>query len=170
MPNAVLAAQFAALEQLAPGRVIAGLGTGDRLSEEENRAYGIPYPPAAERRAEMVELGRELVRRRAHRLDRRRERPGARRRPAPPAPRSTCGTPSPRSWPSGRPRPSGIEVTWAGPPPAATPPLAERLRALHEAGASWVVFGWPVDVEELVAAARARRAPAQSSGGAGAGS
>ncbi len=41
------AAQFAALEQLAPGRVIAGLGTGDRLSEEENRAYGIPFAPAA---------------------------------------------------------------------------------------------------------------------------
>jgi len=25
---------------------------------------------------------------------------------------------------------------------------------LHEAGASWVVFGWPVDLDELVAAAR----------------
>jgi len=48
----------------------------------------------------------------------------------------------------------GVEVTWAGPPPAATPPLAERLRALHDAGASWVVFGWPVDVDELAAAAR----------------
>ena len=30
-------------QRLAPGRVIAGLGTGDRLSEEENRAYGIPF-------------------------------------------------------------------------------------------------------------------------------
>lgn len=48
----------------------------------------------------------------------------------------------------------GIEVTWAGPPPAAVPPVAERVRALHEAGASWVVFGWPVDLDELVAAAR----------------
>ena len=61
-PTRVLAAQFLALESLAPGRVIAGLGTGDKLSEEENRAYGIPFPPAAERRAEMVELGRQLVR------------------------------------------------------------------------------------------------------------
>ena len=72
-PNAVLAAQFAALERLAPGRVIAGLGTGDRLSEEENRAYGIPFPPAAERRAQLVELGRELRGRRAHGLGRRRD-------------------------------------------------------------------------------------------------
>jgi hypothetical protein len=34
------------------------------------------------------------------------------------------------------------------------PPLAERVRALHEAGASWVIFGWPVDLDELVGAAR----------------
>jgi hypothetical protein len=50
--------------------------------------------------------------------------------------------------------PPGVEVTWAGPPPAATPPLAERLAALDEAGATWVIFGWPVDVDELAAAAR----------------
>ena len=61
VPNAVLAAQFVALDRLAPGRVIAGLGTGDKLSEEENRAYGIPFAPAAERRADMVELGRQLA-------------------------------------------------------------------------------------------------------------
>jgi alkanesulfonate monooxygenase SsuD/methylene tetrahydromethanopterin reductase-like flavin-dependent oxidoreductase (luciferase family) len=61
VPNAVLAAQFTSLEQLAPGRVIAGLGTGDRLSEEENRALGIPFGPAVQRRRELVELARELV-------------------------------------------------------------------------------------------------------------
>ena len=60
VPNAVLVAQFVALDGVAPGRVIAGLGTGDKMSEEENRAYGIPFPPAAERRAAMIELGREL--------------------------------------------------------------------------------------------------------------
>ena len=49
--------------------------------------------------------------------------------------------------------PGGVEVTWAGPPPSASPPLAERVRALREAGATWVVFGWPVDVDELAAAA-----------------
>ncbi len=49
--------------------------------------------------------------------------------------------------------PGGVEVTWAGPPPSASPPLAATVRALHEAGATWAVFGWPVDVEELAAAA-----------------
>jgi alkanesulfonate monooxygenase SsuD/methylene tetrahydromethanopterin reductase-like flavin-dependent oxidoreductase (luciferase family) len=153
-PNDVLAAQFSGLEALAPGRVIAGLGTGDRFSEEENRAYGLPFPPAAERRAELVRLARQLAQ---------------------------AGT---RVWVAGGPAgrmeearaaaaalnvwdvdpavvsarasdPADIEVTWAGPPPPAEPPLAERVRGLHEAGATWAVFGWPVDPEVLVAAARA---------------
>lgn len=150
----VLAAQFAALEHLAPGRVIAGLGTGDKMSEQENTAYGIPYPPAAERRAEMVTLGRQLREAgitvwmaggAAGRIDEARAAGAAVNLwdadPAAVSERSTAS--------------GGIEITWAGPPPAATPPLAERVRALHEAGASWVVFGWPVDVEELVAAGQA---------------
>ena len=135
VPNAVLAAQFLALERLAPGRVIAGLGTGDQLSEEENLAYGIPFAPAAERRAEMVELGRRLA--------------------DAGLPVWVAGGPAGRTeearaagaalnvWDAepalvaergaGR---RGVEVTWAGPPPAATPPLAERLGALDEAGAT----------------------------------
>jgi hypothetical protein len=32
--------------------------------------------------------------------------------------------------------------------------LGERVSALKEAGATWVIFGWPVDLDELVAAAR----------------
>jgi hypothetical protein len=49
----------------------------------------------------------------------------------------------------------GIEVTWAGPPPEDGQSLAARVRGLHDAGATWAVFGWPVDLGELVAAARA---------------
>jgi alkanesulfonate monooxygenase SsuD/methylene tetrahydromethanopterin reductase-like flavin-dependent oxidoreductase (luciferase family) len=153
VPNAVLAAQFVALDGLAPGRVIAGLGTGDKMSEEENLAYGIPFGPASERRTAMVDLGREL---------------------------SSKGI---AVWMAGGPRgrteearaagaaltmwdatpelvaeraggPDDVEVTWAGPPPSASPPLAERIRALGEAGATWVVFGWPVDVEELAEVAQ----------------
>ena len=60
VPNQVLVNQFLALDHLAPGRVIAGLGTGDRLSEEENVAYGVPFASAAERRAELVEVARAL--------------------------------------------------------------------------------------------------------------
>ena len=152
VPDAVLAAQFLALECLAPGRVIAGLGTGDRLSEEENRAYGIRFGPAAERRAQMVELGRRLA--------------------GVGLPVWVAGGPAGRTeearaigaalnvW-DAEPAlvadrvggPPGVEVTWAGPPPSASPPLADRLGALAEAGATWAIFGWPVDVDELAAAA-----------------
>jgi alkanesulfonate monooxygenase SsuD/methylene tetrahydromethanopterin reductase-like flavin-dependent oxidoreductase (luciferase family) len=166
VPNAVLAAQFTALEQLAPGRVIAGLGTGDRLSEEENRAFGIPYAPAVQRRIELVELARELV----HAgmtvwvaggpagRDEEARASGAALNvwdadPATVAERGAGGE---------------LEVTWAGPPPSASPPLGDHVAALRAAGATWAVFGWPVDVTELVAAAR--HASGVSSAPAGAGS
>jgi alkanesulfonate monooxygenase SsuD/methylene tetrahydromethanopterin reductase-like flavin-dependent oxidoreductase (luciferase family) len=45
---------FRSLELAAPGRVIAAIGTGDKLSATENEAYGIPMQPVAERQA-MVE-------------------------------------------------------------------------------------------------------------------
>ena len=163
VPDTVLAAQFVALDALAPGRVIAGLGTGDRMSEEENRAYGIPFAPAAERRADMVELGRDLARAGLTvwmaggprgRVEEARAAGAALNvwdvDPALVAERTAEG---------GR-----LEVTWAGPPPAATPKIVERLGALHRAGATWAVFGWPVDVEELAAAARELDADPGSAG------
>ncbi|MFZ0251628.1 MAG: hypothetical protein WAL61_16920 [Acidimicrobiales bacterium] len=153
VPDAVLAAQFRALESLAPGRVIAGIGTGDRLSEEENLAYGIPFTSAAERRAEMVELGRRLTREglpvwvaggAVGRTEEARAAGAA----------LNVWDAAPSLVAARVAGPPGVEVTWAGPPPSATTPLLERLRALDEAGASWAVFGWPVDVDELAAAAR----------------
>ena len=44
-----LVGQLRTLGECAPGRVIAALGTGDRLSAGENVAYGIAYPSASER-------------------------------------------------------------------------------------------------------------------------
>ena len=152
VPNAVLAAQFVALEGLAPGRVIAGLGTGDTLSEEENRAYGIPFAPAAERRADMIELGRRLAEAGlpvwmaggpAGRTEESRAAGAA----------LTVWDAEPALVAERTAGPGGVEVTWAGPAPSGSPPLAERVCALRGAGATWAVFGWPVDVEELAAAA-----------------
>ena len=153
VPNAVLAAQFTALEGLAPGRVIAGLGTGDRMSEEENRAYGIPFEPSAQRRTDLVTLARELV---AQGIA-----VWVAGGPAGRTEEASAAGAALNLWDADptlvaeRCAGGALEVTWAGPPPAATPPLAERLAALLAAGASWAVFGWPVDVGELVAGARA---------------
>ncbi len=44
-----LVERFLTLEALAPGRVIAGLGTGDELSKDEQVAYDVGYPTAEER-------------------------------------------------------------------------------------------------------------------------
>ena len=53
VPEAVLVAEFCALQFLAPGRVVAGLGTGDSLSRRENEAYGVPFDPAEQRRGSL---------------------------------------------------------------------------------------------------------------------
>jgi hypothetical protein len=152
VPNAVLAAEFGALARLAPGRVIAGIGTGDSLSAEENRAYGIPFPPAAERRAEVIALGRELAGEGivvwvaggpAGRPDEAREAGAALNvwdsDPMLVTERSTGAEP--------------LEVTWAGPPPESVPTMADTVALVAGAGATWVVFGWPVDVVALAKAA-----------------
>ena len=58
--RARLRQEFATLRTLAPGRVIAALGTGDRLSRQENEAYGIEYATAEQRREDLRELVGEL--------------------------------------------------------------------------------------------------------------
>ena len=61
LPDAVLVHKFETLlRMVGPDRLVAGLGTGDKLSEAENLAYEIPYPPAAERRADLAACLRRL--------------------------------------------------------------------------------------------------------------
>lgn len=56
-PEGELVRMFASLGALAGrGRLIAGLGAGDHLSASENRAYGLPYPDAAERLAAAIRV------------------------------------------------------------------------------------------------------------------
>lgn len=153
VPNAVLLAQFTALAHLAPGRVIAGLGTGDRLSEAENRAYGIPFPSKAERRSDMVALARAL-----------RQRGlavwlagGAAARSAESQAADAALTlwdVAPALVADHAHGPSALEVTWGGPPPKDESVLRETVSALAQAGATWVIFSSPIDPAALVAAAR----------------
>jgi hypothetical protein len=48
----------------------------------------------------------------------------------------------------------GLEVTWGGPPPTSRGALRRNVGDLTRAGATWAIFGWPVDVDALVQAAR----------------
>jgi alkanesulfonate monooxygenase SsuD/methylene tetrahydromethanopterin reductase-like flavin-dependent oxidoreductase (luciferase family) len=162
VPGRVLVSQFAALEHLAPGRVIAGLGTGDSLSEAENLAYGIPFPSAAERRADMVavagalkDLGITVWVAAGH---------GARAVEAQAAGVAlTLWDASPEAvaaatGATGAAETAGaagvVEVTWAGPPPATSAQLHSTVRSLARAGATWAVFGGPIDPADLAVAAK----------------
>ena len=49
VPDAVLVHGLSTLERLAPGRVVAAVGTGDRANRDENVAYGRPFAPPDER-------------------------------------------------------------------------------------------------------------------------
>ena len=56
-----LVERYATLSALAPGRVIAALGTGDDLSQAEQVAYDLGYPSPEERRRLLAEVARRLL-------------------------------------------------------------------------------------------------------------
>jgi alkanesulfonate monooxygenase SsuD/methylene tetrahydromethanopterin reductase-like flavin-dependent oxidoreductase (luciferase family) len=58
--TAHLVEQYLTLEHFAPGRVVAALGTGDKLSAKENEAYGLRHHDADERRGLLEATWREL--------------------------------------------------------------------------------------------------------------
>ncbi len=172
VPDDLLVAEFDALSMLAPGRVIAGLGTGDHLSADENRAYGVPPGSADERRAALGHCAAAL-----------------RGRGLP----VWIGGGSPRTmavadeagvavnlWGASpgavAERSARREVTWGGPAPAEArgdgagdaaegaaagtaggTAIGELVGSLATAGATWVVFAWPVPLAALAASAEAVR-------------
>ena len=150
VPDAVLLAQFDALTALAPGRVIAGLGTGDRLSAGENEAYGLPFAPAAVRRAQLRACA-DAARRRGLPVwigdgsEATRRIAGA----AGMALNLWDATPEVVADEARR-----AEVTWAGP---VRDDLAGTLGRLARAGATWAVFAGAVDMDGLAAAGAAFR-------------
>ncbi len=149
VPDDLLVAQLASLDRMAPGRVIAGLGTGDAKSAAENRAFGIAYPPAEARRHALRSCGRRLrdlgipvwigggsapTMRLAEELG-----VAVNLWDAPPAAVST--------------QRASTEVTWAGPVSGDVVTIGDRLSELRRAGASWTVCAWPASLEELAEAA-----------------
>jgi alkanesulfonate monooxygenase SsuD/methylene tetrahydromethanopterin reductase-like flavin-dependent oxidoreductase (luciferase family) len=152
VPDDVLVAELASLAHMAPGRLIAGLGTGDRKSAAENEAYGIPPGPPDERRLALAGCARRVLAlgvpvwvgggsvsttQLAVDLG-----PGA-------AVNLWQGQPSAVAALTGR-----CEVTWGGPVAAAVPEIALELSELAEAGATWAVCAWPESVEAVAEVAQ----------------
>lgn len=133
--------QYLALEQLAPGRVHAAIGTGDHLSAAENEAYGLTYQSAAARR--------ELLRETLSALS--------------PTMETWCGGGGEETntlaralgvtinlWGAEtkavRKTAKSGPVSWAG--PLGDQPL-EKLNELASTGVTWVVVGPPFDLDQL---------------------
>jgi alkanesulfonate monooxygenase SsuD/methylene tetrahydromethanopterin reductase-like flavin-dependent oxidoreductase (luciferase family) len=147
VPDDVLVAELASLSHMAPGRLIAGMGTGDRKSAAENEAYGIPPGPADERRLALAGCARRVL---------------------------ALGVPV---WVGGgslsttelavdlgpgaavnlwQGQASAVaaltqrcDVTWGGPVAGTVPEIAEALTELASAGATWAVCGWPESLEAV---------------------
>jgi alkanesulfonate monooxygenase SsuD/methylene tetrahydromethanopterin reductase-like flavin-dependent oxidoreductase (luciferase family) len=161
VPDETLVAEFAALEHLAPGRVIAGLGTGDHLSANENRAYGLAFAPPDERRHAVGRCARALLGLGVAVWV------GGLARPTVEAAESAGAAVNFWQAPAERvaEQATRSEVTWAG---MARPEggnegldavgLRDAVRPLVVAGASWVVLGWPIRLHEFAAAAEELRA------------
>ncbi len=150
VPDDVLVAEFLSLHRMAPGRLIAGMGTGDKMSAQENLAFGIDVAPADERRLALrgcaerllaqhvpVWVGGGSVATTAIAAE-----VGA-------AVNLWGGQPAALAALAGR-----CEVTWGGPVPGDVPHIAEWLSELAGAGATWAVCAWPSSIEDVAEAAR----------------
>lgn len=60
VPDAVLYHQFETLHRMAGDRLIGGVGAGDKLSRQENEAFGVAYETAAVRLAQVGACCRHL--------------------------------------------------------------------------------------------------------------
>ncbi|HET6794236.1 MAG TPA: LLM class flavin-dependent oxidoreductase [Acidimicrobiales bacterium] len=151
VPDGVLVEELAVVEDISGGRLIAGIGTGDRLSAEENRAYGVPYPPAGERRRSLERCARELAGRGMVVWI------GAGATLAPATRQVALDTGAAVNvWNTGVASVEaarGVEVTWGGPVRGGVEVIASRLRELAAAGASWAVCAWPESLDDVAEAA-----------------
>jgi len=155
VPDAVLVAELLSLDVMGPGRLIAGLGTGDAKSAAENVAFGIPVETPDARRLALLEVARHV---------------------------GGAGVPV---WIGGgsvatielavevgaavnlwEGQPAAVaalqtrcEVTWAGPVAGDVPQIAAWLTELARAGATWAVCAWPESLEAVAGAAALVRDP-----------
>ena len=141
--------------RLLPPEPIAGVGTGDSLSRQENDAYGVPFDSADERRTSMA-----LVARAVRALGIPVWVGGG--RPSTTALAAEVGA-AVNLWEDTAVRVAelsgaGYEVTWGGPLRGDEAAMAGQLRLLATSGATWAVAAWPESLEAVVEATTLARA------------
>jgi alkanesulfonate monooxygenase SsuD/methylene tetrahydromethanopterin reductase-like flavin-dependent oxidoreductase (luciferase family) len=146
VPDATLHSELATLDAVSSGRLIAGLGTGDAKSDDEQIAYGIDLIPAPRRRRSLERLVVELrnagievwVGGGSASTNEVARGCGAVLNlwDAPPQAVAVAARAGPTSW--------------GGPLPKDPAVAAEQLRRLAEAGAMYAVWAWPGSVDLVV--------------------
>lgn len=143
LPDGLVAASLISLHELAGPRLVAGLGIGDDKSVAENEAYGIAWPRPDDRRASLAAIVSQLL---AQGIE------------------CWVGATAPATLEVARSVGATVNLwdvdlrrleaeaalgpaTWAGPLPSEVGAAAARLVGLRDAGASWVVWGWPRTIE-----------------------
>jgi hypothetical protein len=154
LPDEVLVEVLCGVHALSGGRLIAGIGTGDRLSREENRSYGIPFESAQVRRERLASVATAVA------------AAGVAvwvggGRPEMVALARATGA-AVNVWqvdtaPVVALVDQGVEVTWGGPVGDTPDEAAATLGAVAAAGASWAVCAWPESLEVVAEAAAAVR-------------
>jgi alkanesulfonate monooxygenase SsuD/methylene tetrahydromethanopterin reductase-like flavin-dependent oxidoreductase (luciferase family) len=151
MPDATALAEFAALELVAGDRLVAGLGVGDHKSDDEQRAYGIPLVPAAERRQSLATLAGALRRRGVEVWV------GAGSRGTNATARALGAVLNLWDAPASAVAVAAREgpTSWGGPLPADPAAASDRVAELAASGASYLVWGWPPSIDLVVEAVEA---------------
>ena len=150
LPDEVLVEVLCGLHALSGGRLVAGIGTGDRLSREENEAFGVPFELAAVRRERVASVATAVA--------------GAGvpvwvggGSPGMVAVARATGA-AVNVWqvgvgPVAELVAQGVEVTWGGPVGDTVEEAAATLAAVAGAGATWAVCAWPGSLEVVAGAA-----------------
>jgi alkanesulfonate monooxygenase SsuD/methylene tetrahydromethanopterin reductase-like flavin-dependent oxidoreductase (luciferase family) len=149
VPDEVLIGEFRTLASLTGGRVIAAIGSADRLTAEENLAYGLDFLPAARRLASAKEVT-EALRRQGLEVW-----VGAGEQRTNAVARQTGATLNVFDV---DPDVVGMHakegpVSWAGPLSKHPKRAAEILHRLALAGATWAVVSSRNPIDEIVEAA-----------------
>ena len=159
LPDDVLVAALHTLDRVAGGRLVAGLGVGDRLSEDENRAYGVPFPSAAVRRASLAVCCRRLrdlgIETWVGGLS-----AGTRAVGRATSDALNLWEAGPADVAAEAARPDAVAVTWGGRVDVSVADVAGVLRDLADAGATWAVVAplggpWAERVEAVAGAREA---------------
>ncbi|HEX3539789.1 MAG TPA: LLM class flavin-dependent oxidoreductase [Acidimicrobiales bacterium] len=146
MPVPVLVEALVTLDEISGGRAIAGIGTGDRMTEAENVAYGMPFPPLRVRLDLLIQTARALRSQHVHTWIGGRSREVRAIAAAEADGWNSWDGPLEELKAFAAANEGSSEATWGGPPPP-DGDLAEHLRLLAGAHVQWAIYGPPMSVD-----------------------